>query len=86
MSIKQQIEKLLTDAFSPRFLEVRDVSEAHLGHAAASSEGESHFEVDIISDTFATKTRVQSHRLINEVLKPLLDTKVHALALNVKSE
>ena len=86
MIIKYQIENLLNDAFSPRFLEVRDVSETHYGHVAARPEGESHFEVDIISDAFASKTRVQSHRLINKVLKPLLDTKVHALALNVKSE
>ena len=85
MSIKFQIENLLNDAFSPKFLEVRDVSEAHYGHSAARPEGESHFEVDIISDAFATKTRIQSHRSINRVLKPLLDTKVHALALSVKS-
>ena len=85
MSIKYQIESLLNDAFSPKFLEVRDVSEAHYGHSAARPEGETHFEVDIISEAFAKKTRIQSHRSINRVLKPLLDTKVHALALNVKS-
>ena len=85
MLIKYQIENLLNDAFSPEFLEVRDVSEAHYGHSGARPEGESHFEVDIISEAFAAKTRIQSHRLINKVLKPLLDTKVHALALNVKS-
>ena len=53
MSTKQQIEKMLNDAFSPRFLEVIDVSDAHYGHAAANPEGESHFEVNIISDAFA---------------------------------
>ena len=73
MSTKDQIENLLNDAFSPKFLEVRDVSEAHYGHSAARPEGESHFEVDIVSEAFATKTRIQSHRSINKVLKPLLD-------------
>ena len=86
MSTKQQIEKMLNDAFSPRFLEVIDVSDAHYGHAAANPEGESHFEVNIISDAFANKTRIQSHRSINKVLKPLLETTLHALALNVRSK
>lgn len=85
MSTKKQIEKLLNETFSPGFLEVRDVSEAHAGHSGAGIEGESHFEVDIISDAFAGKTKVQSHRQINEVLKPLMQTTVHALSLNVKS-
>ena len=33
MSTKTQIEKLLKHAFLPVFMEVRDVSEAHSGHA-----------------------------------------------------
>ena len=47
--------------------------------------GESHFEVDIEATAFSEKNRVQSHRLIYNVLKPLLDTSVHSVALNVKS-
>ena len=85
MSTKTQMEELLENAFSPVFMEVRDVSEAHSGHAGAQPGRETHFEVDIISATFAGKSRVQSHRLIHEILQPLLRTTVHALALNVKS-
>jgi len=79
------MEELLENAFSPVFMEVRDVSEAHSGHAGAQPGRETHFEVDIISATFAGKSRVQSHRLVHEILQPLLCTTVHALALNVKS-
>mgnify|MGYP001166624839 FL=1 len=85
MSTRSLIENLLTDAFSPNFLEVRDVSAAHYGHAGAKEGGESHFEVDIEATAFSKKTRVQSHRLIYGVLKPLLDSSVHAVALNVRS-
>jgi len=85
MSTKSLIENLLNDAFCPNFLEVRDVSAAHYGHVGAKEGGESHFEVDIEATAFSEKTRVQSHRLIYGVLKPLLDTSVHAVALNVKS-
>ena len=85
MSTKTQMEELLKNAFSPVFMEVRDVSEAHSGHAGAQPGGEKLFGVDIISATFAGKSSVQSHRLVHEILQPLLCTTVHALALNVKS-
>ena len=41
MSTKSLIENLLSDAFSPNFLEVRDVSAAHYGHAGAKEGGKS---------------------------------------------
>ena len=85
MSTKTQMEELLENAFSPVFMEVRDVSEAHSGHIGARSGGETHFEVDITSAIFAGKSRVQSHRLVHEILQPLLRTTIHALALNIKS-
>ena len=64
MSTKSLIENLLNDAFSPNFLEVRDVSAAHYGHVGAKEGGERHFEVDIEATAFSEKTGVQSHRLI----------------------
>ena len=85
MSTKTEMEELLENAFSPVFMEVRDVSDAHSGHVGARSDGETHFEIDITSAVFAGKSRIQSHRLVHEILQPLLRTTVHALALNVKS-
>ena len=85
MSTKSLIESLLNDAFSPNFLEVRDVSAAHYGHVGAKEGEETHFEVDIEAIAFSEKTRVESHRLIYGVLKPLLNSSVHAVALNVRS-
>ena len=79
------MEELLENAFSPIFMEVRDVSEAHSGHVGAKPSGETHFEVDITSAVFAGKSRLQSHRLVHQILQPLLRTSVHALALNIKS-
>ena len=85
MSTKTQMEELLENAFSPIFMEVRDVSEVHSRHVGARPGGETHFEVDITSAVFAGKSRLQSHRLVHQILQPLLRTSVHALALNIKS-
>ncbi|MDC0461837.1 BolA family transcriptional regulator [Alphaproteobacteria bacterium] len=84
MSTKSQIESVLIQSFSPDFLEVRDVSKDHAGHVGASPLGETHFEIDIVSAAFAGKSRIESHRMIHALLQPLLDSTVHALALNVK--
>ena len=85
MSVKSEMEELLQNAFSPDFMEIRDVSEAHSGHVGASPSGETHFEIDITANAFGGKSRIESHRLIHGILNPLLRTSVHALALNVKS-
>ena len=85
MRVKTQMTEKLTAAFAPHILTIEDVSHHHAGHAGAPEGGESHFEVDIEATAFSEKTRVQSHRLIYGVLKPLLDTSVHAVALNVKA-
>ena len=85
MSTKTQMEELLENAFSPIFMEVRDVSEAHSGHVGARAGGETHFEIDITSAVFAGKSRIQSQRLVHQILQPFLRTTVHALALKIKS-
>ena len=85
MSTKTHMEELLKNAFSPVSMEVRDVSEAHSGHVGARPGGETHFEVEITSAAFVGKSRIQSHRLVHEILQPLLRTTVHSVSLNIKS-
>lgn len=76
-NIKAKLEK----AFTPDYLELIDESYLHEGHAGAHPEGESHFRVKIAAKAFAGKSRVQQHRLVNEVLAEILRTRVHALAI-----
>ena len=59
------------------------VNESHLhaGHRSSPGTGESHFRVLIVSDAFAGKSRVERHRIVNEVLRDELKDGVHALAI-----
>ena len=81
MSRKDRITRTLTEAFRPDRLEVVDESHLHKGHAGARPEGESHFRVRIVSAAFAGKSRLERHRMVNQVLAEELAGKVHALAV-----
>lgn len=73
-----RIEVLLREALQPEFLEVRDESAAHAGHANA---GKGHFRLRIVSNRFEGQKPLQRHRLINEALSTLFESGVHALAI-----
>ncbi len=66
----------------PSRLDVINESELHAGHRNSPGTGESHFRILIVSDAFAGKSRVERHRLVNDLLKEELAGGVHALALS----
>jgi BolA protein len=83
--VKNTIEMKLRDAFTPQELKVVDESHLHAGHAGAPEGGESHFFVEIVSDKFIGQSRVNCHRLVNDVLKQELAGPVHALSLKANA-
>lgn len=81
MLVAETIRDRLSDKLAPRRLSIDDDSHQHAGHAGARPGGQSHYRVEIVSDTFAGMTRVARHRLIYEILADLLADTVHALQL-----
>ena len=79
------IETILSDAFSPDELLVKDQSHLHAGHAGAK-DGRGHFEVMIVSDIFRDRSRIECHRLIYEALGQLMTTDIHALSIRASAE
>ncbi len=84
-SVSQRIEELLLEHFSPRVLSVMDDSALHAGHAGARAGGESHFTVTVVSEKFVGLSAVARHRLVYDVLKPLMDEGLHALVIKAKT-
>lgn len=82
MSVAQTIQEKLTAAFAPVSLTVVDESHLHAGHVGARPEGETHFRVEIVSDAFAGRTRVDRQRQVYDVLSEELAGPVHALSLS----
>lgn len=85
MKVADQIAQILTQALKPVEIQVVDQSHLHAGHAGARPEGESHFLVSIVSPAFAGKSRIECHRMVNELLADLLQTRIHALTIKVSA-
>lgn len=81
MSTEQNIREKLMVALHPSRLDVVNESHMHAGHRSSPGTGESHFRVLIVADAFAGKSRVDRHRMVNDVLKGDVGGKIHALAL-----
>ena len=86
MTVKDIISKKLHDAFAPERLDVIDESHLHEGHMGHRPGGETHFRVNIVSDGFEGKSRIERHRLINAALAAELAGPVHALALKAQTK
>lgn len=81
MKVRAAIERKLTEGLSPIRLDVVDDSHRHAGHAGSHPEGESHFSIEIVSEAFTGKSRVERHRMVNALLAEELAHRVHAMAL-----
>lgn len=90
MSVEQSIRDKLEKALAPVRLTVENESSKHAGHAGVADvkpgvTGETHFRVVVIADRFEGQSRVDRHRLINDLLKDELNGPVHALAIKAQT-
>jgi BolA protein len=77
-------QKLMV-ALRPSRLDLVNESHLHEGHASSPGSGESHFRLLIIAEAFAGKSRVERHRIVNDVVKDELKDGVHALAIKARA-
>lgn len=80
--IKETLEKELRAVA----VDVEDISYQHAGHAGVvGSEGETHFNVEVISEEFEGKSLVKRHRMIYSLLQDELQSGLHALSIVAKT-
>ena len=82
---ESRIRDLLTEAFNPSVLEITDDSAKHAGHAGAAPGGETHYTIEIVSESFEGLSRVQIQRTIMMLLQGEFDTGLHALSLKARA-
>jgi len=75
-----RIREMLEQAFSPVEILVKDQSHLHAGHVGAR-DGKGHYDVTIIADAFAGKSRIQRHRMIFGALGAIMQDEIHALRI-----
>jgi BolA protein len=79
--VADMIRAKLSQGLHPTRLDIIDESHRHAGHAGARPEGESHFQVAIVSAAFAGQSRVARQRLVYGLLAEELRSDIHALSL-----
>lgn len=84
MTRVEAIRQCLSDALHPVQLEVDDESHRHIGHAGAA-DGRGHFRVRLVSSRFAGMSPVARHRAVYAALGDLMQTDIHALAIDARS-
>lgn len=70
-------------SLQPTALEIIDNSAQHAGHAAMKGiEGEeTHLHIKISSPQFQGKSRLQCHRMVQQLCQPEMATGLHALQI-----
>jgi BolA family transcriptional regulator, general stress-responsive regulator len=76
----RRLRERLETRFAPTLLLVEDESHRHAGHAGAA-QGHSHFRVTIVSEVFRGVAPIARHRLVYAAVDDLLQTDIHALAI-----
>ncbi len=69
---------------NPISLDIHDDSAKHIGHAGAREGG--HYNLSIVSNAFIGTSRIKRHQMIYALLSDLMQTKIHALAINAFTE
>lgn len=78
MTMQQEIETRLQQAFNPDYLEVINESSNH----NVPPGSESHFKLVVVSNEFVDKKLIERHRAVNKTLAEPLQQGVHALAMH----
>ena len=80
------IDKIRTKVTSlePIELDVVDVSNKHRGHSGWKPGGQTHFHITIVSDHFINKSKLERHKIINELLFDEIKM-IHSLSISTKT-
>jgi BolA family transcriptional regulator, general stress-responsive regulator len=79
-----EIRARLERQFAPIELGISDDSHRHAGHAG-TRDGRGHFSVRIVSPAFEGLRPLARHRAVYAALGELMDTDIHALAIDARS-
>ncbi len=77
--MESQVQKKILEAFQPQHLLIENESPSHGLPASA----EKHFRVELVSDQFSGKSRMERHQMVYALLKPELEVQIHALTMHL---
>jgi BolA family transcriptional regulator, general stress-responsive regulator len=85
MNTVERIRGKLAASLSPEQIEVIDESGRHVGHKGAIPGKTTHVRVRVTSNVFRGKSRIERHRIVNDLLAGEIDDGLHALAIEPRA-
>ena len=86
MDRRERIISLLEKQFSDSFIEISDDSHLHADHNPDAKLGGTHFSIKIVSKVFKGKSRIEKHRMVNNILDSEFKNGLHALSLTLSDK
>ena len=80
--IIEKIKALLHEKLNISKLEILDDSNKHRNHPQSNG---GHFKLSIISSDFKSKSLIERHRKIYNILGLMIKNEIHALSINAKT-
>lgn len=71
-------------ALDPIELAIEDDSASHAGHAGAARGG-GHYNMRIVSASFAGKRTLERHRIVYDALGDMMQRDIHALSIQAQA-
>ena len=86
VSLRDRMAEIVTRELRPTELRIDDESHLHAGHAGSREGGQTHFRIDVVSEAFVGKSRVERHRMVNELMTDAFGRDgLHALAIRARA-
>ena len=84
MNRKQRIDKILSNKFKDFLLEIIDNSNLHKGHNNFTGNDETHIKIILTKKNEIPTNRLNTHRLINNLLEEEFKSGLHSLEIKIK--
>tara|TARA_B100000686_G_scaffold256217_1_gene267836 strand:- start:395 stop:661 length:267 start_codon:yes stop_codon:yes gene_type:complete len=81
--IEENILYKLEKELNPKLIEIKDESHLHANHNPSAKKGGTHFKIKIVSEKFKGKSRIEKHRIVNDILENEFKKGLHALTLSL---
>jgi BolA protein len=79
LTVPEEIRQRLS-ALAPEALDIEDESAQHAGHEGAKGGG-GHYRLRLVSPRFAGQPLQARHRMVYDLLGPMMRREIHALAI-----
>ena len=86
MTLEDSINKKINENLKPSVFKIFNFSDQHKNHYAGDNKDTSHIKIVIVSEIFDDHSRVERERIVHNILKEEILTKIHSIRLKLYTQ